>query len=569
MATRTHGLWRRRVSRRGVARGAALTALAAPIATWAGCAAPSAAPSTASPAVGSAPSPASGGAASPTAAPTARPAKYGGAFRMVGTGDPPNLDLHTQVTLSLFTMGPALAYSKLLQYKADASVKSGEFIATGDLAESWQQADDTTFVFKLVPNAKWHNLAPVNGRPVVADDIKFSFERQLALKTNAAKLGGLNKIDVVDPQTVKLTLAKPDADFLATLADTRNKVVAREVVEQKGNLEQPPVIGSGAWIFERYERNTTSTLVRNPDHYLKGLPYVERLEFPRIPDPATQLSALRSQQLDVLGSLTPKDAETVAASNPGLMRESFKDPRGYYIAMNVTKAPFNNVKVRQAIFKAINKQRIIDTIFDGQAWYFPGIRMPSFDWYLPEDEVRAFYRQDVEGAKRLLAEAGYSPGQEFELITLNLNANPDIAQLVKADLDAVGVNVRIRLADSATFVTNTNPDGNIDLALSSTTTVSTTNSDLYTSHHSTATRNIAKIKDAQLDALIDRQAGMARDPEGRKRTLLELQRYVLNSAHHMHLVGTFTQRVRWKYVQDFYFTAPDIEESFLRLWLDK
>src|SRR5262249_27171254 len=151
---------------------------------------------------------------------------------MLGTGDPPNLDLHTQVTLSLFTMGPALAYSKLLQYKADSSVKSGEFIATGELAESWQQADDTTFVFKLVPNAKWHNLAPVNGRPVVTDDIKFSFERQLALKTNAAKLGGLNKIDVVDPQTLRLSLAKPDADFLATLADTRNKVVAREVVDQ-------------------------------------------------------------------------------------------------------------------------------------------------------------------------------------------------------------------------------------------------------------------------------------------------------------------------------------------------
>src|SRR5205823_3608385 len=83
-----------------------------------------------------------------------------------------------------------------------------------DLAESWEQPDELTYVFKLRPNAKFQNIAPVNGREVVAEDVKYSFERQIALKINAGRLPQFARIESVDAKTVKIVTPKPDADFL-------------------------------------------------------------------------------------------------------------------------------------------------------------------------------------------------------------------------------------------------------------------------------------------------------------------------------------------------------------------
>src|SRR5262249_36622389 len=161
----------------------------------------------------SAPAPAGPPAAgAPVATPSAAAAKvkYGGTFRYPYTSatDVPNLDPALVPQLGLPVQGPGIAYSKLLQLRAD--VKPQDIIPTGDLAESWTQPGDTTYLFKLRPNAKWHNLAPVSGRAVTADDVKYSFERQIALKTNAGLLAGLRQVDVIDPQTLRISLDKPD-----------------------------------------------------------------------------------------------------------------------------------------------------------------------------------------------------------------------------------------------------------------------------------------------------------------------------------------------------------------------
>src|SRR5260221_7103814 len=125
------------------------------------------------------------------------------------------------------------------------NVTPGETIPTGDLPESWTQPDDVTYLFKLRGNAKFHTIPPVSGRPVVAEDIKFSFERQVAAKLNAGRLPAIAKIEVVDPMTVKIVAPKPDADFLESIAYTHNKIVPHESVELKGDLKEGPVIGSG------------------------------------------------------------------------------------------------------------------------------------------------------------------------------------------------------------------------------------------------------------------------------------------------------------------------------------
>src|SRR5262249_14082075 len=148
-------------------------------------------------------------AAAPTAAPTAPAVKLGGTFRAYSSSETPNLDPDLNSTSLLHVAGPGIVLSKLMQFRAD--VPPGSSIPTGDLAESWEQPDELTYIFKLRPNAKFQNIAPVNGREVVAEDVKFSFERQVALKINAGRLPQFARIEPVDPKTVKIVTPKPDA----------------------------------------------------------------------------------------------------------------------------------------------------------------------------------------------------------------------------------------------------------------------------------------------------------------------------------------------------------------------
>src|SRR5262245_1089063 len=187
------GVWQRRLTRRGFVRGAAAAGAATGIVSLASCA-PASTGSNAAPTSAAAVNPPAAAPAAPQA--TAVPqVKLGGAFRISTQSETPNLDPHMVQSTVLHILGPGIAWSKLVQFKSD--VQPGETIPTADLAESWEQPDDRTYIFKLQPNAKFHNIPPVNGRPVVADDVKFSFERQLGLKLNAGKLPAIEKIEVV------------------------------------------------------------------------------------------------------------------------------------------------------------------------------------------------------------------------------------------------------------------------------------------------------------------------------------------------------------------------------------
>jgi ABC-type transport system substrate-binding protein len=559
---------RRRIHRRAFVRGTAVAGAVAGIASLAGCSPPiSTAPATSSAAVAPTPPPA---AAQPTPAATATAqAKLGGTFRISTQGETPSLDLHQVPTLVLHT-GPAIAWSKLLQYRTD--VQPGELVPTADLAASWEQPDDVTYLFKLQPGAKFQNIAPVSGRPVTADDVKFSFERQIALKTNAGRLPLIDKIEVVDPQTVKIVSPKPDADFLVSLAYASNRIVPHETVEAKGDLTEGPIIGSGAWIFDQWDRNKVSSSVKNPDYYLKGFPRIDRVEIPRVPDPATVIAAFRAKQLDTVGGslLNAQDAEALRKTNPEVVLETYNEVTGgITLMLNGTKAPLSDLRVRQAIFKAIDKQAIASTIYNGKAWYFAGVRMPRKDFYLPEADVLALYKQDQAAARQLLTQANATNLPEFEIYALGFgNTYKDAAELVQADLAKVGIKTRIKVSDSNTAWTAAMfVDGTFDIAVGAYTPISP-NADLFANYLGSAVRNPTKIKDAALDAKINQQAVMVKDPEGRKKILLDIQRTIIEQGQFMALVGNQPNVVRWPYLKDF-FIGSSIEEAYTRLWLDK
>src|SRR5262249_4908349 len=159
--------------------------------------------------------------------------------------------------------------------------------------------DDLTYIFKLRRGVKFQNLKPVNGREATSADVQYSYQRVIDLKTVSSLLAGVQKMETPDPYNFKITLSEPNAHFLTNISTVVMYVVAKEAVEVNGDLKNGPHVGTGPWIVESVTPGTRECyLVRNPDYFLKGLPYVDRLEFLRIPDPATVISAFRAKQLD-------------------------------------------------------------------------------------------------------------------------------------------------------------------------------------------------------------------------------------------------------------------------------
>jgi peptide/nickel transport system substrate-binding protein len=206
--------------------------------------------------------------------------KRGGILRVWGY-DPPHFD--PQLTINGKTQNTvSFVYSTLVQYKVGADVNPGTFTVEPHLAERWEQPDDTTYIFHLRQGVKWHNKPPVNGRELVAEDVKFTFDRFLTEPGNAARyvLEPVDRVEVVDRYTVKFLLKEPFVWLVNMLANPLSMwIIAPEVVEKYGDLKKAEhAIGTGPFLLERYEPNVKTVFKRNPDYFLRGQPYVDGVE---------------------------------------------------------------------------------------------------------------------------------------------------------------------------------------------------------------------------------------------------------------------------------------------------
>src|SRR5919109_4104245 len=148
----------------------------------------------------------------------AGPPKRGGILRVRG-GDPPHFDPH--LTINNYThFVLSFVYSRLVRHKVGADVQPGTFTVEPDVAERWEELDDTTYVFHLRKGVRWHNKPPVNGRELVAEDVKFTYDRFLTEKGNANRyiLESVERIEVVDRYTVKFLLTEPFVWLVNVLA---------------------------------------------------------------------------------------------------------------------------------------------------------------------------------------------------------------------------------------------------------------------------------------------------------------------------------------------------------------
>src|SRR5947207_7153591 len=227
--------------------------------------------------------------------------KRGGTLSIRGW-DPPLFD--PMLTTAYRVQIPlTFTHSRLVKHKAGPSIAPGTFAVEPDLAESWTQPNETTYVFKLRRGVRWHNKPPVNGRELTADDVRYSVERFLTIQgnANAYMLKTVERVEAVDRYTVKFTLKEPFAWFPDMLATPMAvAIIARECVEKFGDLKKPEAfIGTGPWMLDSLRPGLGQTLVRHPGYFVPGLPYIDRVEQIVDEDSASRIAGFLAGKYDV------------------------------------------------------------------------------------------------------------------------------------------------------------------------------------------------------------------------------------------------------------------------------
>jgi peptide/nickel transport system substrate-binding protein len=397
--------------------------------------------------------------------------KRGGTLRFTFQSDPVT-GFDPQQTISFVTMVPlSFTHSRLMKVKAGPSVKPMTYPIEGDLAESWTQPNDTTYVFKLRKGIRWHPKPPVNGRELTADDVKYTYERFLTIKGNGNRptLESIDKIEALDKSTVKFTLKEPNAWFLDLLASTSTWIIARECVEKFGDLKKvDAVVGTGPWMLERWEPNVRMTFARNPHYFLPGLPYADGVEMLIDKDPSSRLAAFLAGKTDFGPEyqqvLRRIDLDVARQRKPNLQTAEYTWIVSGALGLKIDKPPFNDVRVRRALSRATNNQEVFDANAFSQGHWTPNPVVPAAftEWAIPLDQLGPEGRKDQQHslaeAKRLLAEAGHPNGLKVTAEAPGTGYGPDFldaVQIAVKNWKAGGIDVDLKLKEYGAFISST------------------------------------------------------------------------------------------------------------------
>lgn len=323
------------------------------------------------------------------------------------------------------------------------------------LAESYEISEDgLTYTFTLRSGVMFHN-----GREMTADDVKYSLDRVTNPATLSPGAGffasiagfdavaageaeGLSGVEVVDPLTVRITLSRPDATFLHVMALNFASVVPREAVEAAGDDFGKQPVGTGAFQLAEWTLGQRLVFARNNSYWREGVPYLDQITFEVGQEPVVALLRLQNGEVDVPGDGIPPAKFQEVMADPAQAERVIVGGQLHtgYITMNVNIPPFDDVRVRQAVNMAINKDRIIQVI-NGRADPATQPLPDSMPGYTAD---YAGYTYDIEAARALMAEAGYADGVDTELFVMNTDPNPRIAQAIQADLSEIGINAAIQ-----------------------------------------------------------------------------------------------------------------------------
>ena len=408
-------------------------------------------------------------------------------------------------------------------------------VAAGQLAESWDiSPDGLTYTFHVRNGVHWHNKAPMNGRELTAQDIEYNYHRIWGLGSgfteplpgSLLEAIGTESVTATDKRTVVFKLKEPNPTALHKIMVVHiGFILPPEVIKQHGDISDwRNFVGTGPYELTDWVQGTSIIYTKNPDYWgfdekypQNRLPYTDKLVGLFIMEEATRLAGLRAGKIDFLGfpagvsDIVSADVlDSLRKTDPEIELLPWWDRSENSLALDTTKPPFDDIRVRHAMQMALDLKTINDTYYKGTAMWKPqgpvgeglkGYYTPFDEW---PDEVKKNYAYDPARARQLLAEAGYPNGFETALIWSS-EGDLGYAEISAGYWKTIGVDVEIRVLDRpqliplltegdyggmAGIVTGwSHPYGAVPV--------------LRHTGHSTSIWNVPRFKDPELDAMIE------------------------------------------------------------------
>ena len=334
--------------------------------------------------------------------------------------------------------------------------KNGE-LAPG-LAESWTQVDDLTWEFKLRTGVNFHD-----GEVFNAEAVKKNFDRILdpeVASPRAFLYEMVSEVKVIDETTVQFVMEYPFSPLLAHLTHNGGGIISPKSIDadyaaitddvKAGSVISTNPVGTGPFVFDSWTPDSELKLVKNENYW--GTPAnIDSVTFKVVPESATRVAEIQSGNAHIIGTVEPAQVANVNASGVATVDEALSSSLTY-IGFNTQKEPFNNPLVRQAISKAIDRQTLVDSIYEGYG--IPAIGPLSADIFGYTDDLN-YVEYNIEEAKALLAEAGYADGFSTTIWTNDNPARVNVATVLQQSLKELGIVVEIGVMEFGTYLDKT------------------------------------------------------------------------------------------------------------------
>ena len=373
-----------------------------------------------------------------------------------------------QLFMTDWTMDPSVQNYKL-SFWSNAQ-------AVGCLVQTWEFTSPGTFVLHVRHGVYWQNISPANGREFIANDIVYHYNRMLGLGSGFSKAApywgtastwkSLTSITAPDKYTVIMTWSTPNPEFVTENMQAPGaglSIECPDAVSLWGDLNDwHHAIGTGPFILTDFVDSSSATLTKNPNYWgvderypQNKLPYVQTIKYLIIPNQATALAAVRVGKIDLMDSIPLVQAQSMKKTNPSIVQIQIPTGNAVTLDPRNDKTPFSDLRVRQALQMAIDLPTIAQTYYGGTAdpWpcpltsnYMVGWGFPYSQW--PQD-LKDQYTFNQAGAKALLAAAGVANLSTD--IVVDSAADQNLLLIVQGYFAQVGVNMEIRVMDSASF----------------------------------------------------------------------------------------------------------------------
>jgi peptide/nickel transport system substrate-binding protein len=431
------------------------------------------------------------------------------------SGEPDQLDPQKTSSYNSFEVLENI-FDTLVQ--PDANLKMVPALAT-----SWKtSADHLTWTFTL-RQTKWQD-----GTPFTASDVVYSYDRIIKQKLpNAYRFATVKSVTAAGPSTVTIKLKQPTPNLLADIGGFKGVAIVEKKNAESGAIKDHP-IGTGPFKLVSWQHGQSITLAANPD-YWGGKPKIAKIKFTFVSDPTVALQNLQSGQVQWTDNLPPQQVASLENSSSGFTVKSVPSNDYWYLALNEARKPYDDVRVRQAISYAIDRNAIVKAAKFGNATVNETAIPKTSQWYYDYSP----YSPDPAKAKSLLAAAGVQNLTMDLMVTNQYPETVQAAQIIAAELKPVGITVKIRTLDFATWLDQEGKGkfdafmlgwlGNID-----------PDDFYYAQQHTGGSFNFQKYSNPTVDKLLD-QARTTTDVAQRKSLYDQATKIIVDQASYIYL----------------------------------